>query len=112
MPLETGFERIVRRDEPLAMHTWFRLGGPAEYFAEPESVDQLIALIKRCHGEGVPLRMLGQGSNVLVRDEGVPGVKVCSGSDEVTALADRADLVVDGPPGVVRLLDSLTRELF
>jgi len=47
-----------------------------------------------------------------LRDEGVPGVMVCSGSDEVTALADRADLVVDGPPGVVRLLDSLTSELF
>jgi trehalose 6-phosphate phosphatase len=47
-----------------------------------------------------------------LRDEGVPGVKVCSGSDEVTALADRADLIVDGPPGVVRLLDSLMRELF
>jgi trehalose 6-phosphate phosphatase len=47
-----------------------------------------------------------------LREEGVPGVKVCSGSDEVTALADRADIVVDGPPGVVRLLESLTNELF
>jgi trehalose 6-phosphate phosphatase len=46
-----------------------------------------------------------------LREEGVPGVKVCSGSDEVTALADRADIVVDGPPGVVRLLESLTSEL-
>lgn len=46
-----------------------------------------------------------------LRKEGVPGVKVCSSSDEVTALADRADLVVDGPPGVVELLEALSAEL-
>jgi trehalose 6-phosphate phosphatase len=47
-----------------------------------------------------------------LRAEGVPGVKVCSASDEVIALAERADLIVDGPPGIVRLLESLTGELF
>ncbi|RSS34659.1 trehalose-phosphatase, partial [Streptomyces sp. WAC05858] len=41
------------------------------------------------------------------REEGVPGVLVCSGSTEVTELAQRADLVVDGPAGVVELLSSL-----
>lgn len=70
----TGFEAIVRQDEPLAMHTWFQLGGPAEYFAEPRSEDELIALVKRCAEEGVRVRVLGLGSNLLVRDEGVPGL--------------------------------------
>ncbi|TDD29748.1 trehalose-phosphatase [Actinomadura sp. KC06] len=42
-----------------------------------------------------------------LRAEGVPGVLVCSGSTEVTALAERADLVVDGPSGVVDLLETL-----
>jgi trehalose 6-phosphate phosphatase len=42
-----------------------------------------------------------------LRAEGVPGLAVCSGSAEVTGLADEADLVVDGPPGVVALLDAL-----
>ena len=76
MALLTGFEKIVRRDEPLAMHTWFQLGGPAEYFAEPGDADQLIALVKRCGQEEVPVRLLGGGSNILVRDEGVPGMVV------------------------------------
>jgi len=76
MALLTGFEKIVRRDEPLAMHTWFQLGGPAEYFAEPADADQLIALLRRCREEEVPVRVLGAGSNILVRDEGVPGVVV------------------------------------
>jgi UDP-N-acetylmuramate dehydrogenase len=74
MSLITGFEKIVRPSEPLAMHTWFQLGGPAEYFAEPNTLDELVALVRRCHEEGVETRLLGQGSNVLVRDEGVPGL--------------------------------------
>ncbi|MCQ4085082.1 trehalose-phosphatase [Streptomyces sp. RB6PN25] len=46
-----------------------------------------------------------------LRAQGVPGVLVCSGSTEVTGLAARADLVVDGPAGVVELLDSLAEAL-
>jgi len=66
----------VRQSEPLAMHTWFQLGGPAEYFAEPRGADELIALVKRCREEEIPVRVLGHGSNLLVRDEGVPGVVI------------------------------------
>ncbi len=76
MGLTTGFEKIVRQDEPLQMHTWFQLGGPAEYFAEPENTDQLVELVCRCHEEGVPTRLLGRGSNILVRDEGLPGMVI------------------------------------
>jgi len=76
MGLTTGFEEILRADEPLAMHTWFQLGGPAEYFAEPRNIDELIALVQRCGEEDVPVRVLGHGSNLLVRDEGVPGVVI------------------------------------
>jgi trehalose 6-phosphate phosphatase len=46
-----------------------------------------------------------------LRADGVPGVLVCSGSTEVTALADRADVVVDGPPGVVAWLEALADAL-
>ena len=74
MGFVSGFEKIVRQGEPLAMHTWFQLGGPADYFAEPRNTDELIALVRRCYQEEVPVRTLGRGSNILVRDEGVPGV--------------------------------------
>ena len=76
MTLDKGFEQFVRRAEPLAPHTWFHLGGPAEYFAEPQTVDQLQALVRRCHESNTPVRLLGGGSNVLVRDEGLAGVVV------------------------------------
>ena len=47
----TGFEHIVREQEPLAPYTWFRLGGPAQYFAEPTSIDELTGLVKRAAQE-------------------------------------------------------------
>ena len=87
----SGFEKIVRQGEPLAMHTWFQLGGPAEFFAEPENAEQLIGLVKRCHDEGVELRVLGQGSNLLVCDEGVSGMIV-----RLTA-TDFARIEINGP---------------
>jgi UDP-N-acetylmuramate dehydrogenase len=69
-----GFEKIIRPGEPLAPHTWFHLGGPAEYFAEPGSVEELAALVNRCRAENIAVRLLGGGSNILVRDAGVSGV--------------------------------------
>jgi UDP-N-acetylmuramate dehydrogenase len=74
MDWQKEFSQVVRRGEVLAPHTWFQLGGPAEFFAEPTSIDQLQSLVRRCREESIGIRLLGGGSNVLVRDEGVPGV--------------------------------------
>ena len=77
----SDFEPIVREAEPLAPHTWFHLGGPAEFFAEPRSVEELAALVRRCHETGVGVRVLGGGSNLLVRDDGVGGVVIRLAAD-------------------------------
>jgi UDP-N-acetylmuramate dehydrogenase len=76
MPLLDEFRDIVRRDEPLAPHTYFRLGGPAECFVRPRSIDELAAVVRRCRKDDVPVRLLGGGCNLLVRDEGVRGVVI------------------------------------
>ncbi len=76
MGLLSGFEHIVCEHEPLAPYTWFRLGGAAEYFAEPTSREELMALIQHCREQELPVRVLGGGSNLLVRDQGVPGMVV------------------------------------
>jgi UDP-N-acetylmuramate dehydrogenase len=65
------FGGIVRTDEPMAPRNWFRLGGPAAYFASPQTLDELVGLLKRCRDERLPFKILGGGSNVLVRDEGL-----------------------------------------
>lgn len=91
-----GFEKIVRRDEPLAPHTWFGLGGPAQYFAEPNTLDELAALVRRCRDESIPLRVLGGGSNLLVRDEGVSGVVLRLSAPTFTEMFVQGQLVTAG----------------
>jgi UDP-N-acetylmuramate dehydrogenase len=76
MEIFQGLEHIVRENEVLAPYTWLRLGGAAQYFAEPTTVDELKELVQRCRDEDLPLRILGGGSNLLIRDEGVPGLVV------------------------------------
>jgi UDP-N-acetylmuramate dehydrogenase len=65
------FRAIVKADEPLAPHLWFRLGGPAAFLARPRTLDELVGLLRRCRDASIPFKVLGGGSNVLVRDEGV-----------------------------------------
>jgi len=76
MNLFAGLEEIVSENEPLANHTWFRLGGPARYLVRPRTKDELLAVVKRCHECENPIRVLGKGSNLLVSDKGVDGVVV------------------------------------
>lgn len=69
-----GLEHILRPEEPLAPYCWLGMGGIAEYFAQPTSLEELRALIDRARAEGIPMRVLGGGSNLLVSDHGVPGL--------------------------------------
>ncbi|BDG60756.1 UDP-N-acetylmuramate dehydrogenase [Caldinitratiruptor microaerophilus] len=71
----------LREGEPLQRHTTFRIGGPAEFFVTVESPAELSALLSVAREESLPLRVLGNGSNLLVADEGVPGVVVVLGGD-------------------------------
>ena len=72
-------ERIkgpVSYDEPMAAHTWFRVGGPADVYVVPESLDELISLIKWLASEEVYYLVVGGGSNLLVKDKGIRGVVI------------------------------------
>lgn len=70
------FKSIIRQDEPLAMHTWFQTGGMAEYYAQPETQAQATELVAAASDAGIPIRLLGEGSNVLIRNDGVSGLVI------------------------------------
>lgn len=76
MSIFVGLEHVVRQNEVLAPYTWLRVGGAAQYFAEPTSLEELREIVRRCAAEDIPIRVLGAGSNVLVRDEGVAGMVI------------------------------------
>jgi putative intracellular protease/amidase len=66
----------VRSRVPLADLTTFKVGGPAEYFIETRSSDEVLAALRAAHANGVPVTLLGGGSNVLVADTGVTGLVI------------------------------------
>ena len=65
-----GFQGIVQTDVPLAPLVWFRLGGPAAFYAKPHTLDELLAVLKQAREASIPVKILGGGSNVLVRETG------------------------------------------
>jgi UDP-N-acetylenolpyruvoylglucosamine reductase len=64
----------LERDYQLSRLTTVRAGGPADYFARASSVDEVVALLDWADGEGLQVGVVGSGSNLLVSDEGFPGL--------------------------------------
>lgn len=82
---EISGEGNVLKDEPMKMHTTFRIGGPADYFVEPGSESVLKELLLLCRETETPFFILGNGSNLLVSDEGYRGVMLSlRGFDEIS----------------------------
>ncbi len=64
----------VWANEPMKEHTTFRVGGCARYLVEPKDAAELSSVIRACREEGLPYYIVGNGSNLLVSDEGYDGV--------------------------------------
>lgn len=78
-------EQAVRLQEPMSAHTTFRIGGPADYFVEAGSESVLKELLLLCRETETPFFILGNGSNLLVSDEGYRGVMISlRGFDEIS----------------------------
>ncbi|MDP3768214.1 MAG: FAD-binding protein, partial [Dehalococcoidia bacterium] len=66
----------IRPQEPLANHTSFRIGGPAEWFAEPATVEELAHILRQAWRLGLPVSVLGGGTNTLAPDRGIRGLVI------------------------------------
>lgn len=74
--LFAGLESIVTENEPLAPHTWYKIGGPARWFVRPTNIQELQEVARRCLENDVSVYVLGLGANLLVRDEGIDGTVI------------------------------------
>lgn len=72
--LEVMGPGAIKLHEPLSRHTTMRVGGPAQFWAEPETEEGFADLVRYCFDENIPFMVMGRGSNLLVRDGGIPGV--------------------------------------
>ena len=68
---------VLRRAVPMSSMTTLRLGGPADLLAEPRNDAEVRAVLAAAHEMGVPVTVVGHGSNLLVRDGGIRGLVVC-----------------------------------
>jgi UDP-N-acetylmuramate dehydrogenase len=93
----------VRINEPLSQHTTWKVGGPADLFIYPRSKVELERAMKIVGKHGYPWRVIGRGSNLLVRDGGIRGVvfKIGEGLDALTI--DGTRVVAGGGCSLVRL---------
>jgi len=82
-----GFEVLLRPAEPLSAHTSYGVGGPADAFCAPQDSGTVQLLLRRAADHGVPVLVLGRGTNVVVADEGFRGlvINLETGCRELTA---------------------------
>ena len=87
---------LLRSQVSLADYTTWRVGGPAEWLAEPTHKDQLIELISWAHQHQLSWRVIGAGSNLLISDAGLAGLTIC--------LRKLQGMNLNGETGVVEAL--------
>ena len=76
--------------------TWFKLGGRAEYLFQPRDIATLACGVQRARAEGLPIKVLGAGANVLVSDDGFDGMVVRLDKPAFRNVAHRGDVVEAG----------------
>jgi len=87
---------VIKLQEPLSKHTTMRVGGPAQFWVEPETVAGFARLVKHCHANAIPFMVIGRGSNLLVQDGGIRGVVVHLSRGEFKRLEVQDGLITAG----------------
>ena len=94
-------KKNVVKDKPLKEYTYTRLGGNADYFVTPETYDQVQRVVKFANEKKVPFTLLGNGSNLIIRDGGIRGIVMNLGKldeikvDETTVTAQAGARIID-----------------
>ena len=100
---------LLRRDEPLASRTTLRVGGPADIYIEPSNENALASVLELTRLRGIPVFLLGRGSNLLVRDGGIRGVVVRLSQPEFSKIEVQGDCVVAGAGAKLKDLANAAR---
>lgn len=108
--LNAGLESIFTESAPMSEKTWLRVGGAADWLARPTSVDELAEVVTRCRDSGVTPRLIGGGSNVLVREEGLRGVVLQLDHEAFTGVRiDGSRVIVGGGTALASAINESVR---
>lgn len=101
---------LIRLHEPLSRHTTMKVGGPAQFWVEPETEEGFADLVAFCFDENIPFLVMGRGSNLLVRDGGIPGVVACLARGEFIHHTVSEDTIRAGAGVRLKQLTSIARK--
>src|SRR5687767_8494473 len=87
---------VFKLNEPLAKKTTLRVGGPADFYIEPASENELAQVVRFCRQRDVPFFLLGRGSNLLIRDGGIRGVVICLAHPSFAKIQIERDRLICG----------------
>lgn len=104
-------EGQLRVDEPMKTHTTFRIGGPARFYALPQTEEQLAEIVKVCNRCEIPFFILGNGSNLLVGDQGFDGVVIEIKDKFAFCQMEEKESFVSVKAGAGIMLSKLAREV-
>ncbi len=86
----------VRLYEPMGRHTTLKLGGPAQFWLEPSTIAGLARVIQHCREQGLPYKVIGRGSNLLIRDGGLKGAVIHPEGGEFDQIEVQGDTIEAG----------------
>lgn len=113
MSLFAGLEHVVQQDVPLASFNSLRIGGNAAYFAVPTSPSELQEVVRRARAAGLPMRVLGDGANVLISSQGWHGLVIQLSAPDFTAISVTPNgLSVGGGTKLAHFVSMAAREGF
>lgn len=104
--LISSISGIVLKDEPLKKHTYFKIGGPADIYIEPKDLDELKRVLEIVKKSSIPFYIIGNGTNLLVSDDGFRGAIIKIGNNFNNIKIDGETVVV----GAGTLLSTLSKE--
>ncbi|MDE1170800.1 MAG: UDP-N-acetylmuramate--L-alanine ligase [Verrucomicrobium sp.] len=97
-------ESKLLRQEPMRKHTSIRVGGPAQFWFEPASEEDLIAGLRHAHRHGVPVTLIGRGTNLLVRDGGIAGLSIYLGNPYFSRIEIEGEQITAGAGAPLRAI--------
>ena len=99
--LQKEFGDRIKVNEPLARYTTFKIGGPADYFYDAKTSEEFVAVVARAYALGVPVTILGGGTNVLIGDRGIRGLVVKNSAQSITIRGLKGSIGSGSSSGVV-----------
>ena len=90
-----GKDNVIR-DKPLKEHTYTNLGGTADYFVTPTSFEQVRQVVQLANKENIPFMLLGNGSNLIIKDGGIRGIVMYLGKLSLIRVSENTVIAQSG----------------